>query len=579
MVKQNKRYFDKKDESSAKKAVSNGRKHSNKVNQQNNDVEVFNVNVNLKRWKRKHEFSKNTNVKPKNIKHKYPGKAPVAKELLEKHSRGDGIGIGVKHPILLEKLKRKEKNIDYANEQAARAEILLTEEQGFLKFEEDGKTTSVTQKQIVNSIDIAAATKSFELQLEDFGPYRIKYSRNGRHLLLGGKKGHIAAFDWVTKRLHCEISVMETIHDLSFLHLESMFAVAQKEWLYIYDNSGIELHCLKKMDKILRMEFLPYHFLLATVNEFGYMTWLDVSVGEIVAQFNNKNGRTSVMTHNPYNATICLGNSKGVVSIWSPTVQEPLAKILCHKSPVTAASVDPRGVYMATSGVDRSLKIWDIRNLNGPLQHYKLRSAPVDLDFSQKQMLAVGLNDAVEIYNDCCVKSTVNPYLRHRLSASIGNHSFCPYEDVLGVATSKGFVSVIVPGSGEPNFDALESNPFQTKMQRREAEVKALLEKIPADLITLNPFDVTEVDVPTLKDKLEAKSSLMFLKPRKVDFTPRKKNAKHNASTRKRIIKETVKKEFISNIRENAKLLQDTQPESVPKKSFGVLDRFVRRKN
>ncbi|XP_077284547.1 WD repeat-containing protein 46 [Arctopsyche grandis] len=584
MAKKNNRYFD-----SSKGKDSKSSSNTSKVD-----------GVKPKSSKGKKKFRKNAPKPPSELnangmievtaklksrkfrikREKYPGAMPIPVEKLKKYSRGEGLGRadGVKHPLHLEKLRRKETKIAFSEKLAARTELLLNEDIGYLEADEGETTTQFTQKQIVESVDIATATKHFELQLPQFGPYRMRYSRNGRHLLLGGKMGHVAAFDWVTKHLHCEINVMETIHDVCWMHLETMFAVAQKGWVYMYDKKGTEIHCLKKLSKVLRMEFLPYHFLLATGSEDGFLSWLDISIGEMVNQFRTHLGRVSIMKQNPYNGVLCVGQSKGVVSMWSPNVKSPLASLLCHKAPLTALAIDPKGVYMATSAVDRSIKVWDVRNLNGPLQTYYLGSAASQLELSQNNLLSVAMGNVVEVYRDFCTQQTEKPYLLHKMNAYVENMNFCPYEDVLGVGTDRGFVSLIVPGSGEANFDALESNPYQTKSQRREGEVKSLLDKLQPEFICLNPTALAEVDLPTLKHKIESHNRLLRLKPQKVDYTPRNKTKRKGTpkiARNKKIVRELATKEFVKDTK-HLKIVPEKK--EVETKSFGVLDRFVKKK-
>lgn len=399
---------------------------------------------------------------------------------------------------------------EFATEQAARTEMLLHEEEGFLSSAEPGVSTAeFSQKEIVANVDITAATKHFNLDL-DFGPYRMQYTPNGRHLLIGGKMGHLAAFDWVTKRLHCEINVMEEVTDVTWLHVETMFAAAQKNWVHFYDNQGVEVHCVKNMHRVNRLQFLPYHFLVASGSDTGYLTWLDVTIGEMVGSYHTKLGPVRMMAQNPFNGVLCLGGSQGVVTMWSPTVKEPLAKLLCHKAPLKALAVDPKGMYLATSGLNKSVRIWDIRALREePIYDYKLTVPANELAISQRGLLALGMDNVCEIYRKPSFVTAKTPYLRHYANGLINGMQFCPFEDVLGVSTRKGFTSLLAPGSGEPNFDSYEANPYQTKSQRKENEVKKILDKIPPEFIKLNPDEVTQVDVPSLKDNIEAKKALL----------------------------------------------------------------------
>jgi len=79
---------------------------------------------------------------------------------------------------------------------------------------------------------------------------------------------------------------------------------------------------------------------------------------------------------------------------------------------------------------------------------------------------------------------------------------FVNFEDFLGIGTNFGFSQISVPGSAFANFDTFENNPYETKNQRRENEVKNLLEKIPYNMITINTNLINKVD-PRSKKVIE----------------------------------------------------------------------------
>ena len=322
----------------------------------------------------------------------------------------------------------------------------------------------------------------------------MDYTRNGAQLLIGGQKGHVASFNWRTGTLTAEFHVNETVRDVQWLHNETMFAVAQKKYVYIYDRTGMEIHCLRNHIEVNRLEFLPYHFLLASVGNSGHLIYQDTSTGDIVADLRTRLGRCNAMAQNPHNAILHLGHQNGTVTLWSPNVTEPLVRMLCHKSPIKSLAVDPTGHHMVTTGLDGQMKVWDIR-AHKPLYTYYTLSPASSLSISQKGLLAVGYGPRVSVWKDYAKSKQTSPYMNHiQEGAVVADVRFCPYDDVLGVGHSQGMTSLIIPGAGEPNYDALEANPFETKKQRQEGEVHALLDKLQPSMISLNPNDVGRLD-------------------------------------------------------------------------------------
>ena len=109
-----------------------------------------------------------------------------------------------------------------------------------------------------------------------------------------------------------------------------------------------------------------------------------------------------------------------------------------HKQPLTSLAVDRSGTYMATSAMDRSMKIWDMRMLKCLLD-YKLPQTPSQIQFSDRRVLAVSMNNEVQLYKDACTKAVDYPYLKHCVWKSIKDIHFVPYEDIMGIGHASGF--------------------------------------------------------------------------------------------------------------------------------------------
>merc|ERR1719247_2096962 len=152
---------------------------------------------------------------------------------------------------------------------------------------------------------------------------------------------------------------------------------------------------------------------------------------------------------------------------------------------------------MVTSGADGAWKVWDLRNYECVHGYKCFGHVASDLDISMNGLVALGYGSHFEIWKGALAggAKTKKPYLTEEYPGrTVTGVRFRPYEDVCGIGLSSGFGSILVPGAGYANFDSFEANPFENKKQRREKEVRSLIEKLQPDTIMMDPHKIGNVD-------------------------------------------------------------------------------------
>ena len=424
-------------------------------------------------------------VKPKKTSEKFLNENEI--ELPEHLSKASVPNSKLRNK-LINQYKNKHQSIiekeDYEN-------YLLPDNEGLIEVESElERTYKVKQSDIKNEVGVSTVKKSFDLKLDD-GCNALAYTRDGRNMAVSSRDGRLATFDPTLGRLHNEIFVNEYVSDITFLHNSSMYAVAQKNTVFVYDNQGIELHKLSDHIEARQLEFLPHHYLLASTGNTGWLKYQDVSTGQLISQLRTKLGPTKALAQNKQNANLGLGHHNGIITFWTPSTPYAHVKLQAHLGSLKALSFDKTGTYLASGGMDGHVKIWDIRMWK-ELKSWRARNEIKDVEFSDKNLLSVGWGNHVYVYNNLINNSEndnkiPSPYLtQHYPGQSVNKLRFCPFEDILGVAHQGGLSTMIVPGAGEPNYDSLEVDPYEGKGSRREREVRSLLDKIQPDLITFN---------------------------------------------------------------------------------------------
>lgn len=153
--------------------------------------------------------------------------------------------------------------------------------------DENETTRQFRSSNLAPVLSLQTRSQVFSLSL-GFGEYKVDLSHDGTRLAMAGSKGHVSLLDWKDKTLVHEWHTNQRIRDIKVLAQGRLVAAALKDWAIVYDHQGLEVHRLRNMPEPRWLEYLPYHYLLCSISNFGLLGYQDISTGKIVAEHKTK---------------------------------------------------------------------------------------------------------------------------------------------------------------------------------------------------------------------------------------------------------------------------------------------------
>uniref|UniRef100_A0A7S1KU38 BING4 C-terminal domain-containing protein n=1 Tax=Percolomonas cosmopolitus TaxID=63605 RepID=A0A7S1KU38_9EUKA len=386
---------------------------------------------------------------------------------------------------------RKRQLLELAENDIVRANVSIPKGVELDHEDYQASTQDLTQQDMLQEADLNTKAKVFHLNLPfSASGYNITYNTSGRHILISSSSGYVASVQWKNFQLIHELSLGTHIGDTVWMMDDTMYTLSSSKTPIVYNDQGEQIHRMREFIGCSFMQYLQYHFTVVGGNPGrGLVIYKDISIGDEAIKVQVK--PITSMCQNPHNAIIICGHADGQISMVTPRDKpmEPVVSMLCHKSPVQRIAVDLTGTYMVTCSKEGVTKVWEIKKSFKQIARYRSPAGVSGIAISQNGMLALGIRNQVLIWKHPSELSKKKIYLKHTLSGRglVTSLKFCPYEDILGVGRSNGVSHVLVPGSGMSEFDTRTANPLSTDATTKNLNVDMLLEKIPLDMISLDP--------------------------------------------------------------------------------------------